>query len=184
MLRLLDRPISDSQLAAGAESTARPSECRSAGAVLGLLVFRLGDERLALPAKILRGVTPHADPIRVPHKSGRLLRGLCNIRGELVLCADLRGMLGIPCPPQRAADEERPDERRMVMINAPDGAWAFEVDAVEGVQRTASEAMAPAPVTVKYAMAGCTAGVATIKEGGVTVLDGERVVSGFQAGLT
>ncbi len=182
MLRLLDRPLTDAQRAAGAESTARPAEARAGGAVVGLLVFRLGQEALALPARALRGVTPHANPIRVPHKSGNILRGLCNVRGELVLCADLRGMLGIP-PAGRTGAGEPSDERRMVIISAADGPWAFEVDAVQGVERTEETAMSAAPVTVKYAMAGCTAGVATIRGRTVTVLDVERVLSGLQAGL-
>ena len=112
------------------------------------------------------------------------MRGVCNIRGELILCADLRSMLGLPAP--AAADgavKNDADPRRMVVMGPADGSWAFEVDGVIGVERIADSGLGPAPVTVKYALAGYTLGVADIRDERVTVLDGERVLKGFQAAL-
>ena len=71
----------------------------------------------------------------------------------------------------------------MVVIGAPDASWAFEADAVLGIERIHEEDLGPPPVTVRYALADFTLGVTQIGGRIVTVLDGDRVLRGFQAGL-
>ncbi|MES1213021.1 MAG: chemotaxis protein CheW, partial [Singulisphaera sp.] len=58
------------------------------------LVFRIGEEWLALPVLVLVEVQPLRSVHRVPHRAG-LLAGLVNIRGELELCARLGQLLAI-----------------------------------------------------------------------------------------
>ncbi len=58
-----------------------------------MLVFRLGDEWLALPVGVLVEVTRPRPPHRVPHRGG-LLAGVVNIRGELHLCVRFDLLLG------------------------------------------------------------------------------------------
>jgi len=182
--RLLDRPLSDADLAAGAEWAARPADTRDRE-TLGLLLFRLSNETAAIPAALLRRVTPWARPTPIPHRTTGVLRGVCNVLGELVLCADLRRLLGLPAlegadAPSRSAD----DPRRMVVMGAADAPWAFEVDALIGFERIAKAVIRPPPITVEYASAACTAGIADIRGEPVTVLDGERILAGFKGGLT
>ena len=57
------------------------------------LVFRLGDEWLALPVGVLVEVTRPRPPHRIPHRGG-LLAGVVNIRGELHLVHPTRSPLG------------------------------------------------------------------------------------------
>ena len=180
ILRLLDRPLSDAELAANAEWASRESALRSVR-TLGILLFRLDEETLALSARMLRRVTPYARTRPIPHVSGTILRGLCNVRGELVLCADLRALLGMP---SRAAEHDsKNDARRMIVIGPADNTWAFEVDALVGIERIDEAALRPPPVTVKYAMADFTVGVTDIGERPVTLLNGERILAGFGKGL-
>lgn len=183
IMRLLDRPLSDADLEAGAEWAARPAIARE-GSMIGLLVFRLGGETAGLPAKLLRRVTPWARPTPIPHRTTAVLRGVCNIRGELVLCADLHRLLGLP---DRRATEAGPtgtnDARRMVVIGPQDAPWVFEVEGLVGIDRTPTALLRPPPVTVELAMPAYTTGIADIMGERVTVLDGERVLAGFQAGL-
>jgi chemotaxis-related protein WspD len=181
MLRLLDRPVSDADLAAGADWAARPGVIHE-GPMIGLLLFRLGDETLALPAKLLRRATPWARPTPIPHRTTPVMRGVCNIRGELVLCADLHRLLGLP--DRRAArPAEAGDTRRMVVIGPQDAPWVFEVDALVGIERTPTAQLRPPPVTVEHALPAYTTAIAEIRGQRATVLDGERVLAGFQAGL-
>lgn len=183
MQRLLDRPVSDSDLAAGAERAARPA-VPPEGVTIGLLLFKLGDEVAALPAKFLQRVTPWARPTPIPHRTTALVRGVCNIRGELVLCADLHRLLGLPDRATQArAREGESDARRMVVIGPPDAPWVFEVDGLVGVDRTAAARIQSPPVTVEYAIPVYTTGIAEIGGRLVTVLDGERVLAGFHGGL-
>jgi len=180
---LLDRAPSEEELASGARWAARPPD-RHEGSLEALLLVRLGEEVAALPVRRLRRVTPYARPTPIPHRTGGVMRGVCNIRGELVLCADLRLLLGLP-PAAAAVDAAArdADPRRMVVIGPADASWVFEVDAVLGVERVAPASIGPPPVTVRYAMAGSTRGVLDLKDQRVTVLDGERLLKGFQASL-
>jgi chemotaxis signal transduction protein len=181
--RLLDRPLSPSDLAAGAEWAARDADVRDRQ-TLGLLLFKVNDETAAVPAGLLRRVTPWSRPTPVPHRATGLLRGICNIRGELVLCADLRRVLRLA--PRTDAPEQgggAGDPRRMVVIGPADAPWVFEVDSLVGFERIAAASIKPPPVTVEYSLGAFTSGIAVVRSDRVTVLDGERLLTGFKAGL-
>jgi chemotaxis-related protein WspD len=184
VLRLLDRPVVDADLAAAAREAATPVNVRSARTI-GVLIFRLGDEILALPAASLRRVTPHARPSAIPHRRSGTLRGICNIRGELVLCADLRRLLGLSAAD--ADDREHhadADPRRMIVIGPADASWVFEVEALVGIERIDPSTLRSPPVTVEYALADFVTGLADLDVGCVTILDDKRVLKGLEAGLT
>ena len=63
-----------------------------------ILTFRLGTEKLALPAEYLREILEMVPITRVP-QSGRFATGLINVRGVVVPLADLRVALRIPRSP-------------------------------------------------------------------------------------
>ena len=180
ILRLLDRPVSDADLAA--ETRLAAADVSRSSRSAGLLLFGLGAELTALPARLMQRVTPAARPSPIPHRTSGVLRGLCNIRGELVLCADLHRLLGLP-PRAEPPPPGAPDPRRMVVVGPVGDAWAFEVDRLVGVEQFDPNALKPPPVTVELAIGAFTAGLAEIDGRTVTVLDGGRVLAGFKAGL-
>jgi chemotaxis signal transduction protein len=181
--RLLDRPIPEADLAAGALDAALAAESRSVRSI-GVLLFRLGEETLALPAKSLRRITPRTQPSPVPNRAPGVLRGLCNIRGELVLCADLRLLLGLPAREDSAGPSEpESDLRRMVGIGPADAPWVFEVDSLIGIERIDPNALAAPPMTVEHGLGVFVAGLADIEDTRTTILDADRVLAGFRAGL-
>ncbi len=184
MLRLLDRPVSDDDLALGARRAAQEVDTR-ARATVGVLIFRLDDEMLAVPAKSLRRVTTYARPSSIPHRRSGVLKGVCSVRGELVLCADLRRLLGLtPRATPQSPPETGGDARRMVVIGPPEASWVFEVDSLVGIERIDTALLLAPPVTVEHALGAFVAGLADTEHGRVTVLDEKRVLSGLEAGLT
>ncbi len=183
ILRLLDRPVEAATLDTDAALAAAPAESGFRKA-LRLLLFRLGDETAALHVKSLRRVTPVARAIPIPHRTSGVLRGVCNIRGELVLCADLRRLLGLPeREPAIAAADPSLDPRRMVVVGPAENSWAFEVDALMGVESVDPAAFRDPPMTVAHALADFTLGVTEVNGSCVTVLESDRVLAGFKAGL-
>ena len=182
ILRLLDRPMTSAELDARAELVSQPVQLGS-GASVRLLLFRVGEEVAALPARQLRRATPLARPTPVPHRSGGVLRGVCNIRGELVLCADLHRLLGLPARREGAPGDGAVDTRRMVVVGPQDNSWAFEVDALMGVENADPTRFRAPPVTVEYALGDFTQAVTDIGGRSVAVLDGDRILAGFKAGL-
>ena len=85
--RFLDAPSPDGYAQEWAERLAPPIE-EAATDLQSVLIFRLGEEWLALPAQVLLEVAGPRPIHRIPHRAG-LLAGLVNIRGELYLCARL-----------------------------------------------------------------------------------------------
>lgn len=181
VLRLLDRPVSEADLLARAADLAQPAEVRSVKTV-ALLVFRLRRESLALPVRSLRSVTAGAVPTPIPHRSGGVLRGICNIRGELILCADLSRLLDL-APPVVQTPEDEMDQRRMIVMGSAAESWTFEVDALIGVERFDLAAARRAPSTVEGRLGAFAASLIDTDSGVVTLLDADRVQSGLKAGL-
>ncbi|MBX3389284.1 MAG: chemotaxis protein CheW [Phycisphaeraceae bacterium] len=177
LFRLLERPLLESDVRASTEDAASPAETGERGRI-GVVLFGLGNESLALPASVVRRVTAFAQPVRIPHRSGGVLRGVCNVRGELVLCADLRRLLGMP-----AREDANTEPLRTMVIGPASAAWAFEVDALHGIGRVDPSALASAPLTVEHALGAFVAGLAEVDNRPVTVLDGERILAGFKAAL-
>lgn len=183
ILRLLDRPIPPAELLAGTQRVAQSSESKAIKS-MRVLPFKLGAETAAIHARFLRRVTPVVRVRPIPHRSSGAFRGLCNILGELVLCVDLHHILGLPPRVEVRSDAESgSDTRRMVMMGPIDNSWAFEVDGVMGVESVDPEAFRVAPVTVEYALGDYTLGVTDLGSKTVTILDGERLLAGFKAGL-
>src|SRR5438105_5558923 len=95
--RFLDGPAPPGYLEEWSARLAEP-EAAAAGELLGVLVFRIGGEWLALPVGVLVEVTAPRPIHRVPFRGG-LLAGLVNVRGELHLAVRMDQLLGIRAAP-------------------------------------------------------------------------------------
>ena len=117
-----------------------------------LLVFRIGEEWLALPVVVLVEVIPLRPVIRVPHRAG-LLAGMVNIRGELQLCVRMNQLLGIDESLARspAAGTAIP---RLIVIRKDGEDWVFPVDEVDQVRRFPAKDLGKAPATLDRAVGG------------------------------
>lgn len=177
MGRLLSRPLTEDELRDQTERVARPLD-RGPDAVRRVVTMRLGRERLALPVLDVVSVTTAVPVHRVPHRGGALVRGLCNIGGELVLTASLARLLQI--------DHEEPpsaDRTRMVTIGATGSRWTFAVDEVEGVEAVEAGSLRELPVTVAEALVHFAESIVPLEDGQATLLDPQRIVSALEAAL-
>jgi chemotaxis-related protein WspD len=140
-----------------------------AGAETGVLVFRIGDEWLALPVGVLVEVTRPHPTHRVPHRGG-LLAGLVNVRGELHLRVRLDLLLGIG----PAADTTRANPR-LVVIRLDAERWVFAADEVDQVHRLAAADLTPTPPTLTRATARLTRGVFANADRSIGLLEETRL---------
>lgn len=146
------------------------AEERAAADQLSVLVFRLGDEWLALPVGVLVEVTRPRTPHRVPHRGG-LLAGLVNIRGELHLCVRLDLLLGVAAAEHHTGD---PNPRLVVVRKDTEG-WAFAADEVDQVHRVPASKLSPPAPTLTRAHTKLTRGVFRLDKRPVGLLDDARV---------
>lgn len=165
--RFLDAPSPPDYLDEWTARLAPPEEERT-DAEAGVLVFRIGDEWLALPVGVLVEVTAPRAPHRVPHRAG-LFAGVVNIRGELHLCVRLDMLLGItPSGPGRS-------NPRLVVIRREAEGWVFAADEVDQVHRLAASELTRTPPTLARAAARLTQGVFARGDRSVGLLDEVRL---------
>ena len=134
-----------------------------------VLVFRLGDEWLALPVAVLVEVTRPRPLHRIPHRGG-LLAGMTNIRGELHLCVRLDLLLGVT----QTGDSD-PELRRLVVIRQAGEGWAFSADEVDQVHRVLLPDLTTAAPTLARAQVKLTRGVFPHAGRSVGLLDDARL---------
>lgn len=107
-----------------------------------ILTFRLGSEKLALPAEYLREILEVVPITRVP-QSGKFATGLINVRGVVVPLADLRVALRNPRSPATedtrilVLDVRVGDEKSTVAI------LADQVEEVTTINKTEIEDVPP-----------------------------------------
>lgn len=101
------------------------------GPTRSLLLFRLGDEWLALASRCLVEVAPLQSVHSLPHQRSRVLQGVANVRGALVPCLSLGHLLGLEGEtPASTSSRVVP---RMLILAAEGGSVVAPVDEVEGI---------------------------------------------------
>ena len=105
----------------------------------------------------------------VPH-AGAGVRGLINLRGQIVTAVDLRHRLGLP-----AASADAP--QRHVVVRVGDEAVSLLVDEARDVVEVDEESFELVPATVCPATRRYLVGAYQLSEGLLLVLDTEAVVA-------
>jgi len=163
--RFLDAPSPPDYLDQWTARLAAPED-GATGDEMSVLVFRLGDEWMALPVGLLVEVTRPRPPHRIPHRVG-LLAGMVNIRGELHLCIRLDLLLGITT----ADPQTGKSNPRLIVIRREAEGWAFAADEVDQVHRLPGREVTPAAPTLSRAVAKLTRGVFSSGNHSVGLLD-------------
>ncbi|WP_176399001.1 chemotaxis protein CheW [Pandoraea sp. PE-S2T-3] len=162
-------------------------ESTSRGAAL--LLFRLADEWLALPASVIEEVSPMRAWHTVPGHRQRALLGLVNLRGALVPCVSLGELLGVQPAAQPLATQATPantwrtSTSRLLAMRHGAHLSAFPVTEVHGTVTPASSALGTVPATALGASDGFAHAVLHWRERVVGLLDPARVGAAFDRSL-
>jgi chemotaxis-related protein WspD len=158
-----------------------------ASATLSVLVFRLGEEWLALPVAVLVEVASTRAIHRIPHRAG-LLAGLVNIRGELLLCTHLDRLLGIGTEDSPPRTRPVAHQQRFLVVQrespAPGNAterWVFPVHEVDQVRRFSPGELREVPITLGEPGQHLTRGVFHHEGRAIGYLDAERLFQTLRA---
>lgn len=182
---LLDRALGQADLEAAAQAhrTATPLRAQDhVGTELAVLVFRIADEWLALPATALRQVDKPRAIHSLPHRRNRVVLGLVNIRGALTVAVSLGELLKL----DRSGGGKhggRHSYVRLLVAAHRDEPAAFPVDEVEGVLRFPASALLPVPSTLTYAATAHARGVLAWRETTIGLLDADRVFDSIARSL-
>lgn len=136
--------------------------------------FHLGGLFLGVEVTRVQEVLRHQPTTPVPLASP-VIRGLMNLRGEIVTTIDLRVRLGVDEPPL-----ER--EPMNVVIRADDGVVSLLVDEIGDVIEVVDDDFEPAPATLPAAIGHMVVGVYKLAERLLLVLDCDRLLDLAPAG--
>lgn len=141
-----DIPDASALDAADAPAFAQPE------ASLSCLVFRVGDEWLALPTSELGEVTAPCPVHTLPHRRDAAMLGLASVRGNLLPCISLATLFDAGT----GAESTDGTSRRFLILGQGRGAIALPVAEVTGVRRVANAALQPLPATLERTSARYT----------------------------
>ncbi|HEX8594286.1 MAG TPA: chemotaxis protein CheW [Pseudomonas sp.] len=147
-----------------------------------ILVFRLGEEWLALPTRCLVEVAPLQAIHSLPHQRSRALLGVANVRGALVASLSLVELLGLdPAPVLARSSRIMP---RMLIIAAQGGSVVVPVDEVDGIHGMDEAVLDAASASGTHANARFTRGVLQWKTYSLRLLDEDQLISAINRSLT
>jgi len=142
---------------------------------ISVMIFRLGNELLAVAVRFLQEVTITSSIHRLPHRSNQLLLGLVNIRGETLLCVSLAHLLSLS-PSKSLVPSPRVSQdllKRMIVAGTAENRWVFFVDEVLGMYRFFPQEFKEAPVVITESSETYTQGVIDWQGKKVNFLDSE-----------
>ncbi len=164
---LFERPAPEEWLEEWTDDLAEAKEIESPGAQV-TVVFRSGQEWLALNAPCFIRIMNPRSIHTVPFRTGKTFLGLANVDGELIPCVSLPHLMGLTEVPET---QGMGMFRRMVMVAKDGDRFAFTVDEVLEVRKLTPEEIRETPSTVSRSAATLTTGVFLIGGKNVGLLD-------------
>lgn len=161
---LFDADVSPGDLAEQAQRYALRKELTRPGE-RSSVVFRMAAEWLALPASLFSEITALRPVHSLPHRRDRVVRGVVNIRGELLISVSLAAVLGIEGEPAEGA------RARLAVLQRERERFAFAADEVAALHRHDDAELLPPPATVAQARAAYTRGLFMWQDRPVGLLD-------------
>lgn len=130
------------------------------------VIFRVGPEWLALPTQAFQEVAERRPIHSLPHRRRDVVLGLANVRGELLVCVSLEGLLGLA-----RAGQLRDRYHRLLVVSWEGRRFGFPVDEVHGPQRFYPRDLDPAPGTLTHTHSHLTQGMFSWQHQAVGLLD-------------
>ncbi len=150
---------------------------------LSVIVFRVGEEWLALKTIYLQEITSLKPVHRVPYRTNDIFRGIVNINGELLLCISLVRLLE-----HNHEEEDTQNEtnvfKRMIVINKNGERYVFSVDEVLGIFRISLNEIKEPPVTLMKSPSNLIEGIFELLGNKVGFLGDDRFLSALKRGIT
>jgi chemotaxis-related protein WspD len=162
--QLLNAEVSDAYLAAHAQHYAEAKRESRHGA-RSVVIFRVTGEWFALATTVFREVSPLRPVHSLPNRRDRLVTGLVNIRGELLVCVSLPAALGLP------GETGKDRTARLAVVSREGDRFVFTADEVAGIHRFDDAELGPVPATLSHALTTYSRGMLSWRERPVGVLD-------------
>ena len=148
-----------------------------------VVIFRMHAEWFALPTAIFLEVCDLRPVHSLPHRRSRVVLGLVNVRGELVICVSLAELLGLERVPESKKSKSPATHERLLVVNRERSRYVFPVQEVHGILRFHQHDAREAPATLARATATYTRGVLTWQDKSVGWLDDQLLFHSLNRSL-
>lgn len=132
-----------------------------------LATFYLGHELFGIEVGRVQEIVRPQQMTPVP-TAEKTIRGLINLRGQIVTAIDLRGILGMD-------DPEKADDQMDMIIRFPDGSDSFLVDRIGDVIEVAATHIDPPPSSMRGIDRRYVSGVCKLEKSLLVILDVDRL---------
>lgn len=140
-------------------------------AVRTALLVRVGGIGIGLPAKRIIEIGADAPLRRIPHRDGRAIAGLINVRGHLHLALALTRIFAL-----ESGEPEASAQARIVLLDDIAGApVAFRVEHVLGVHGFAGSDLGPVPETLPQQLAVLASAIGSVNGDHFLLLDDTKL---------
>jgi chemotaxis-related protein WspD len=180
--RLLDADAPADYLDHWTRQIAQPTSLTQQNS-LSALIFRIGAEWLALPARVLSEIASLRAVHAIPHRRDGVVTGLTNIRGELLVCVSLARILGVEAGASGDSGTQPAVAARLLVLQRDGHRAVCSVDQIHGIERYRPQELTSAPATVAKAAARYTQAVLTWQRKSVGLLDDEVLFDSIARGL-
>lgn len=181
--RLLDREVSEESLRESTAHVAATKNIIELG-TKSVVIFRIATEWLALPTDVVHQIGEPCTLRKLPDHRGGILKGLVNVRGDLLLCVALEVILGLDKSAMGPEISKSTAVHRLMICKRQNERLAFQVTEVYGLHRYHPRDLRGAPATLAKAARGVyTLGVFTWKDKIVGCLDDELLFYTLNKGL-
>jgi chemotaxis-related protein WspD len=182
--RLMQRPMPPDYRTAWTRHFAEPEAVERAPDE-SVVVFRVGQEWLTLPARHAVLVAEEGKPHRLPHRRENELHGIVNVRGRLYPCMSLSSLLQIDehAPAANAATNRHQSGSRMLVVELGGMAYAMPVQEVYGIHRYRYDELQSVPATLSREAQRYLRGVLHVGEMAAGCLDAELLGQHFAGAL-
>jgi chemotaxis-related protein WspD len=178
---LLDRALPDDIRREWTVRIATPLRSDERGTE-SVLLFRLGDEWLALSTVLVHAIAPVRAVHSIPRRRDGAPVGIANVEGALLVCVALDALLGVS-PSENAADVNGLTAR-MIVVSTPGGPLAFRADEVHGVHRFRRDELRAVPATLGNAASRHTVAMLPWRGRSAARLDDELVLRTMHQALS
>lgn len=134
--------------------------------------FYAGDMYFGIWVREVQEVLQYQDMVSVPLASP-VVRGLINLRGQIVTAVDLRRRLGLP---DRLSREDGGSDPMNVVVRTEDGAVSLLVDQIGDVVEVDEHTFEPPPETLAGHIRDVVEGVYKLDGSLLLILDAQQAV--------
>ncbi len=133
------------------------------------LSFRLGDEWFALPCSIIKEITHCSKHHSLPHRKNPVLRGMVNVRGELLLCFSLGYLFKLQKGEKETGNKHI--HERYIVISDNQENYTFPVSEVRHIIKYNPDNLEKAPSTINQASFNYVRGIIRDNNFNIGLLD-------------